>query len=251
MQTALFNGSTSFIGTAFKVTGPPDINRAFTLRTDISDDLDTRRTLGRNIMAIVELAQKAALPLAMGIARHRLIVQRRPLPLLRDRQRASSETVFFTELAKSTVVLLPFQLVPPEEHWSSCDGLAWWGLWLATASPETMRINFEKCVVRASEKFRGSHAHLFCDALTWDSSYARAGGGVVRDRSRDGRPPAKRRRGKTRYYRSASAAASAGVPQSPPAAPSGGASASGRGRGAGTPGPGGAGRGGRGYFPAT
>ena len=258
-QVAMFNGSTTFVRSVFRVTGGPDVGRAFALREGLDGGVDARRNRGRDIMAVVDLAVRVAIPLARALARHRQNVQRCPVPVMKSREGQSVEVAFVEELSRATVVLQPFQLVPAEDTWAGPEAQGWWGLWLATAPPELLRQSFERLVSAAAEKYRASRAHLFCDQATWELKFKEAGSEKRRrGPSADPRdfPGAKmRRRGRSGRGMAAASATGTKEPSNGTPGrdqtPSGGAFAGwSRGVGAGhtARGPAGGGRGGRGVL---
>ncbi len=56
----MFNGSTSFIPTTYRVFGDLDITRTFTLRDGLEQEMEARRNRGRSVMAMAELAVRTA-----------------------------------------------------------------------------------------------------------------------------------------------------------------------------------------------
>lgn len=243
LQSTMFNGCTSFIGGTFRVFGELDLNRTFIMRDGLDQDLEARRSRGRSIMDMAEIAVRAAIPLGRAIARHRHFVLHRPLPVQRSRSGISSEIAWFDELAARRIVLPPFQLMPAADSWSTVDGLVWWGLWMATAPPESVREAFERLVVRAGERFRAAHPDAFTDRITWEARYrserARPGRRDVFSDDADAlQPPPKYRRMSNPVMHRVAAGSSGplpsagGVPTPPMPPPSGGAPVGGQGRGA-------------------
>ncbi len=91
LQTSLFDGSTTFIRRTFRVTGPLDASRNFTLLPELEDHLEARRTRGRDLMAMVNLATRAVIPLGLAHARQRHFAQKIPLPVARAPSGISTE----------------------------------------------------------------------------------------------------------------------------------------------------------------
>ena len=239
LQACMFNGSTDFIGNTFRAFGELDLSRTFALRGDVDDGVNARRCRGRDIMSMAELAMKAVIPIARAIARHRHFVLHRPLPVQRSRSGVSSEIAFLDDLVARKVVLQPFQMIPPPDTWTTCDGPIWWGLWIASAPPEFLREAFERLVVRAGERFRASHSDAFTDRVTWEDRYRDETAARKRSRSIGGDSGSEYLRKTRRTFvprviegvgGAVQSSAPAALPHVPPH--SGGASAGGRGRGA-------------------
>lgn len=171
LHNSMFDGSTSFIPHVFRVNGPPDISRTFTLRDGLDDSLDARRQRGRDIVAMAQLGVRAGIPLGRAVARHRHFVMRLPLPVQRSRSGISTEIAAFDELTLNRTSVPPYSFIPIEDSWSTPDGQVWWGLWLATTPPERLRDAFQRLVVRFGERYRSAHPENFMDRIGWELRY--------------------------------------------------------------------------------
>lgn len=192
-HNAMFDGSTHFISKVFRVAGQADVARSFVLREGLDEGLDARRQRGRDLMAMAQLAVRAAIPLGRATARYRHFVQRLPLPIQRSRSGITSEMAVFDELTLNRTTVPPYSYIPSEDSWASADGQVWWGLWLATVPPERLRDAFHRLVVRAGERYRAAHSEAFTDRVGWELRYRSAG---ERESDSGGGPSRKRRRGR-------------------------------------------------------
>jgi hypothetical protein len=241
LQTMMFDGSTAFIASSFRVTGPLDSTRTFALRDDVDKDIETVRRRGRDIMSMALLATRAALPLARAVARYRHFVLRLPLPIQRSRAGISSEMAAVDAVVLNKTTVATFAALPPDESWTSWEGQVWWGLWMATAPPERLRDAFQRLVVRVGERYRAAHSDAFTDRIGWELRYRSAPRDADRDDESGGEPSRKRRRGRGRIgtmgLRFDAPRPHVLMPSSPrpmdvSGIPSSGASVGGRGRGA-------------------